>query len=292
MNFLFKCLTPLPEEERLLIRNAIQRISDIANGLLSKHDSCLTFDNLQPQPELISELLKRLIAEKRVQYLNSGVTVNLEISKQSHCLFSRIIPTTFKRAISNLIDNAVDASIEKKGIVTIKQDQDEKDCLISVLDNGCSIDEQMISKILDGGVTNKKHGHGMGLNTAKKIIGLCDGKLEIQSCKNCGTTVHITLPKCVSASWFIDTITLQDNSLIYILDDDENIHRLLDKYFFLQPEIKENSIVLKHFYNSRDFIQALTECRQGNFLFLVDYELIGSEENGYSKKIHTCNQSI
>lgn len=294
MNFLFKCLTPLPEEERLLIRSAIQRISDIANGLLSKHDSCLTFDNLQPQPELISELLKRLIAEKRVQYLNSGVTVNLEISNDSHCMFSNIIPTTFKRAVSNLIDNAVEASIEKKGIVTVTQNQDEKNCLISVSDNGCGIDEQMIPKIFVGGVTNKEHGHGMGLNTAKKIIELCDGNLGIKSCKNCGTTVHITLPKCTRASWFIDTITLHDNSLIYILDDDENIHHLLDEYFLLQPDIKENSIIIKHFYNSQDFIQALADCRQGNFLFLIDHELIGSKDNGLDlvEKMDIAKNSI
>ncbi|HFD2311497.1 TPA: sensor histidine kinase, partial [Legionella pneumophila] len=66
-------VTSIPENKRIMIRNAAKRINDIANNLLiqSKNNllDCKSSEiNMNNSPELIFVVLDNIVAEKRYEY--------------------------------------------------------------------------------------------------------------------------------------------------------------------------------------------------------------------------------
>jgi len=140
----------VPEEKRLIIRGAIQRINDIANDLLQKskentsaalnnittaqqtktqqQNSTDTGDinkNLKTQIELLPAVVDLIISEKRIQYRDK---MNVEITSDfshSYGEFAEINANELKRVLSNLINNSVEAFAQQTGkiIVSIQNDQ-------------------------------------------------------------------------------------------------------------------------------------------------------------------------
>jgi signal transduction histidine kinase len=86
LNLVVGLMNQAPEQQRTLIRSAVNRINDIANDLLTKGkqiDKINTLEltvktNEKPvlQPELLSALIENLISEKRVHYRDKQ---NIEI---------------------------------------------------------------------------------------------------------------------------------------------------------------------------------------------------------------------
>jgi len=71
---------------------------------------------------------------------------------------------------------------------------------IEVSDSGQGMDEETRSKIFDPFFTTKTRGTGLGLPTAKRIIELHAGSIDIDCPPTGGTIVHITLPLSQRAS--------------------------------------------------------------------------------------------
>lgn len=103
-------------------------------------------------------------------------------------------------AFSHIIDNSIKYS--KKDIpcvinVTIKNTPDYK--CISITDNGIGIEEQYFNKIIlpFKRLHNRLQipGNGIGLAICKKIMQRHEGKLELESVINEGTTVNLYFPK-------------------------------------------------------------------------------------------------
>ncbi len=99
-------LTDIPEDKRILIRNATQRINDIANGLLRMGKTTLMPDSVVVQPvvnmksiEFIPALVDILVSEKRMQFREHGVLEIQTDLKNSFGSFSEINSTELKRVI-------------------------------------------------------------------------------------------------------------------------------------------------------------------------------------------------
>ena len=98
----------MPEQERILIRNATHRISDIANNLLVKYKLKKNEHSTDPngqkdiKAELISSLLDHLISEKRIQATEKSIELVLEFGNNTHSCFVNLEPEKFRRVISNL----------------------------------------------------------------------------------------------------------------------------------------------------------------------------------------------
>lgn len=105
-------LSSIPEERRILIRNAVQRINDIANDLLEKSKSSklgLTA-TVTSSIDQMSPLIDSLVSEKRIQYRDrSNIEISVDLEK-SYGLFAKVNANEFKRVISNLINNSVEAA--------------------------------------------------------------------------------------------------------------------------------------------------------------------------------------
>lgn len=98
------------------------------------------------------------------------------------------------RAIMNILENAIIVSCVKpfKHII-FEAKPCEEGVNIIVKDNGIGIDEKEIIKIFEMGYSTNNTS-GLGLWFAKKVIEENEGKIEISSSKDEGTTVLIYLP--------------------------------------------------------------------------------------------------
>lgn len=129
-------------------------------------------------------------------------TNNIEVIKR----FDSMIPFTYfdvqqmQQAIMNIIVNAEDAVLEKKGnskiTISTKYDKLKKKIIIEISDNGVGIEEKYLSKIFDPFFTTKpvNKGTGLGLSISYSIVTEHGGRIIAESKKDQGTTFMIELP--------------------------------------------------------------------------------------------------
>ena len=73
-------------------------------------------------------------------------------------------------AIENLLKNSVDALVDGNGKITVNIQNNKKDVLIIVYDNGRGINRKDWNKIFHPGYSTKKRGWGLGLSLTSRII--------------------------------------------------------------------------------------------------------------------------
>lgn len=95
----------------------------------------------------------------------------------------------------NILTNAIQ-SIEDQGVITITTEKKKGNCVVSVSDNGCGMNEDIIPRITDPFFTTKDPGKGtgLGLSITYNILSEMGGKIEFRSEVNVGTTVRVTIP--------------------------------------------------------------------------------------------------
>jgi len=101
-----------------------------------------------------------------------------------------------KTALTNVFDNACKFSNNQK--VDISLDIINKECILTIKDNGIGIPLTDIEKIAQpfyrASNTILVKGSGIGLSLTKKIIELHNGNILIESKENIGTIIKISLP--------------------------------------------------------------------------------------------------
>ncbi len=101
--------------------------------------------------------------------------------------------SALKGAISNIVENAIQASVDNKYIDIVISKQGSV-IQLDVVDFGKGISSENLHKIKSGFFTTKRDGNGLGLSIARSIIDAHQGNLEISSELNQFTKITITLP--------------------------------------------------------------------------------------------------
>jgi signal transduction histidine kinase len=283
-----KELLELPEDKRTMLRSAANRIRDIANDLLSRSgesgrskNPLVKSANDREEPALVSAILEGMISEKRLQFRSKiGVEILLHLDASSYGLFARIVPKEFKRVISNLVNNAVEAIESGGGQVNVCLKGKGQKVEIEIQDTGKGIPEELLPKLgVKGETHGKPGGSGLGLHHAMTCVATWGGDLEIQSKQNEGTKISITLPKTKAPNWFLEKLIFPMQSQIVVLDDDVAIHQIWKKR--LQTKAcKEKGITLQNFSTPDELRKLVLTQDISRTHFLVDYELIGFPESG------------
>jgi CheY-like chemotaxis protein len=107
-------------------------------------------------------------------------------------------------AISNLIDNAI--KYTEKGFVNVILYKGENDdIMLDIKDTGIGIDQEFLEKMFEPyhqeqmGYGRAYEGIGLGLSLVKKVLGLNNSKLFVESKKGEGTTFSINFGKAVQS---------------------------------------------------------------------------------------------
>lgn len=294
-------LAELPEEKRVLLRTATQRIHDIANALLSKHRAHFyqrrisSFES-HPEPfsvELLSTLIESLIAEKKAQH-RQVKNVRIEaLLDGAYAAFGNIQPNKFLSVLSNLLNNAIEA-IQDKGTISVALVPVENFVEIRIIDTGKGIPAHVISSLGQQGFSyEKSSGTGLGLFDAIKAINSWGGSLRIFSEVGVGTTVVIRLHQSDAPTYFAKSIQLKSAAHVIIIDDDKSIHQMWDVRFQTAKITSRPTLV--HHYDELSLRKWIDSNPIDPYrLFLFDFELIGSQKNGLEliRELHLESESI
>ncbi len=284
ISVMLKSCENLPEGTRDVLRQATDRIYDIAHHLLNSYKSPEEIINNSKEtngPVLVSCEILSILSEKKSQYSPFAITFNHEISKDSAFIFINTVSSLFKRMISNLLNNAVEALPEKHGQIKLSVNLENNQLRVIIEDNGVGMPDEVKQKILNNIVVtaNKVGGRGIGFEQIRDTLAKSDGILQIESNPGLGTKMILTFPTIEAPDWIATKIEFTKDNLIVILDDDVSVHGAWDNWLkSIDSEVK-----IKHFesgYEVIEFINDLSEAEKSNVILLSDYELLKERING------------
>ena len=151
----------------------------------------------KPKFELISlnKLLIDLTHYFKRRLPKDEIKIKLEIQSNEIEIFTSLV--LLKWSIENLIKNAIDSIVNKKGLILIQVKKDLKNVVILIKDNGNGIPKKDWNNIFRPGFSSKKQGWGIGLSMVKRIVEdflLGTVKVESSSKKN-GTSMKVILSR-------------------------------------------------------------------------------------------------
>ena len=284
LNMVLGATKELSEEKRVLIRSAVQRINDIANGLLQKSKgkrSEASQADSDGEPVMLVALLDMIISEKRQQFSQSfGLEIHGDLA-EGYGLFSKINPTELARVTSNLVNNSVEA-MENGGKVFIRVQANDDKATLTVEDDGKGIPEVILGKLGERGASFGKHGSGsgsgLGLNHAIEVVRSAGGEFKIQSQVGKGTKITIELPSCPAPSWFTDRVVLRPKQVVVSVDDDATIHKVWAEK--LSSSLRDAGVEHRSFTSTEKLKEWFVAEAPADCLFLVDFEFEGQRKNG------------
>ncbi len=282
-------LDSLPEEKRILVREAAQRIKDIANNLLSRNRAVTRGEDEEAAAEKIGldhlpGVVEQIVSEKRAQFrARQGLHIETRAGQSAYGLFANVDSSILKRMLSNLINNSVEA-IDVRGRVRVRVQEREGRVEISVEDDGKGIPEEVVARLGQKGETHDKQGgSGLGLFHARESAERWGGSLQIHSKIGQGTSITLSLPRQQAPKWFLTELRLETGQTVVILDDDQSIHEIWARRL-------PAGINLVHLHGGEEFARWVraqeggVEARGARFreppLYLVDFELKGERLSG------------
>lgn len=156
------------------------------------------FSRIGSTPELKAVEIGPILANS-IKYLQSRTPKVVEYTVTIPNDKAIIVPlnvSLFEWVIENLCKNAVDA-MEGRGKLSIKLYDDEKKACIEISDTGKGIPKRNFKTVFKAGFTTKKHGWGLGLSLAARIVNYYhNGKIFVKNSEiGKGTTFKIVFPK-------------------------------------------------------------------------------------------------
>ena len=140
--------------------------------------------------------LSILLQTKKLTAQNYNIDMNFSVSNDS---FGNIKTTDLIKILSNLIDNAIDATIElpeEEREITIRITADEKHYVFMIRNSGPTIHEN--EQIFKQGYSTKKEQNGkirgQGLFIVREIVNKYDGQISIYSSGENETTALVEIP--------------------------------------------------------------------------------------------------
>jgi signal transduction histidine kinase len=115
-----------------------------------------------------------------------------------------IDPDRFRRVINNLVENAMQALVERgrdaaARRVTVATSQAER-TEIAIADTGPGIPPEILPRIFEPLFSTKSFGTGLGLPTVKQIVEQHQGTITVSSMLGEGTLVSLSLPTVAAAA--------------------------------------------------------------------------------------------
>ena len=279
----------LPEEDRIILRSAVDRIHDIAQELVNptgenSQAQILDLPGTSPFNEVmhLPSLVESVLTEKRLQYRTRlGIEMGSLMNSDHYGVFITFNRSEFKRILSNLINNAVEA-LGDKGKVELDLTVLGNQISLSLSDNGKGIPSEIIANLGQRGFTyGKEGGSGLGLFHAQSLLSQQGGNLTIQSEVGRGTTVSLHLPMAKAPVWFVERLEVKGRpTKIVVVDDDQAIHHLWERRFSERLS-NANTAQMIHFFVLADFENYVRSMSHSDeVMFLIDYEFKGEDKCG------------
>jgi light-regulated signal transduction histidine kinase (bacteriophytochrome) len=179
--------------------NAAQKAYDILVAAINKQKDLLQKQEPSDLPRtqnLIPSIIE-IIEEKR---LSLTALKQIEIDFDYSCSSPAYVTIEgFKRVLSNLLNNSIEA-IQDQGRISISLvENDEHSVKLCIADNGCGMDASILEMIgrpgKSFGKSDRPQQGGFGIAHARQTIESWNGQLSIKSYPGTGTTIEIVIRK-------------------------------------------------------------------------------------------------
>ena len=210
------CILPLLEhieddyrddEELMQLSKLARETCDRLNALIREVKDFVRFEQatFAKAPILLSEVAYQLLPFLKFDDTIPHDQFRLEVKSDSMVVANKV---KLQQVLHNLVKNAADVTRNlAEGKILLKVDASETDAILSVIDNGCGIPEEIMQRIWEPFFTTKgENGNGIGLDVSRRLIEGHDGVISCHSQVNQGTTFEIRLPR-------IETPESTDNAI-------------------------------------------------------------------------------
>lgn len=182
----------------------LEEIKDASTNLMNLINSILDFSkiesgkiNVHHQVFSIRKLMWNIRTLFKIKAEKKGLNFNIEITSR----FPELIvgdEQQMGQILINLISNAI--KFTETGTVKVSCDYQNQTSIFVVQDTGISIPKEKQKTVFadfnqaDASITRKYGGTGLGLTITLKLIHLLNGKLDLKSEINQGTTFRVEIP--------------------------------------------------------------------------------------------------
>lgn len=269
----------LSETQRITLQSISSGISKIAQNLLDKYMDKEVMASDTQQEIIVQLTLEQIMQEKIYQFCDQPIKFKCTFKSDTNPICIMHNASTFKRMLSNLLDNAVESVIDNSRdnnpLISLNMDYDGCWVHVSVSDNGIGMDKILQNKILQNVpfTEGKAHGHGIGFGQIHEAVTTGKGKLAIDSEAEHGTTITVSFPRIKLPKWLLQEIKIGIKDIVVILDDDDSIHYLWENK--LKHSITHQVKIMRFRSPERlyEYINGLSKAVKEKILLLTDYEL-------------------
>jgi signal transduction histidine kinase/HD-like signal output (HDOD) protein len=172
----------------------ITKNAELASGII---DDLMRFANPEkPQPQICqtSIIIEEAAELCKAELKNEDINIKSQIEQNAEKLFADSPQVV--SALANILKNSVEAYGREQGEIRLSAKRVDDMVEINIADDGAGMDEKTVEKAAYPFFSKLSAGRkrGMGLAFAKRYAQLNNGKLQIQSTPDNGTSVTITLP--------------------------------------------------------------------------------------------------
>jgi PAS domain S-box-containing protein len=175
------------------IKAHLARLDDLVQDYLS----LVRVHTIQCEVQDLGAVMQVWHAEFQVLATARGVTLQMDgLAGLGAVAFH---PSTLRRALLNLVQNAFDA-MPHGGTITLAGQGAATHVRLSVQDRGNGIPTEHLEQIFEPLYTTKPGGTGLGLYIVQEIVTAHGGHITVQSVEGQGTTFTLILPRAVAST--------------------------------------------------------------------------------------------
>ncbi len=172
-----------------LIYDEINRINNLVEQIL-----LFSRPQIQKLEEVnIVDIIKSTINLVSYQFIDKKVEIKTDLPEKDVIIIGD--REKLKQVFINLLVNSFEAINRNYGKIEVKLKEDEEKIEVLIIDNGCGIKKEIMSKIFDPFFTTKNKGTGLGLSIVLSIVEEHKGKIRVESEEGEWTKVFVELPK-------------------------------------------------------------------------------------------------
>ncbi|RDW18031.1 PAS domain-containing sensor histidine kinase [Oceanobacillus chungangensis] len=175
------------EEYYNIMLDEIEKMEKITSELLFLSKPVTDDRNEESLNSMIEDIVSLLRPQARMK--NIEIVIDNPISDYITCDRSQI-----KQVLINLVKNAIEA-MDTPGEIIVSVVSSETKVVISIMDEGPGIPEDILEKLGEPFFTTKKNGTGLGLLITKQILERHNAVLSIFKNSDRGSTFQLSFPK-------------------------------------------------------------------------------------------------
>lgn len=183
----------LIEDGLNIIENEVDRLTKMVEDLLDFSRYISGRITLDREIFNITKTCEDVAKQMRPRANNNKIELNVSLTDEIVLIYAD--ENRIKQLLINLLDNAIKFTSEN-GWVKFQMYRETDEVIILVSDNGVGMSKEDLAHVKEKfykGKHSKSHS-GIGLSISDEITNLHNGKLEIFSEENIGTTIKVTLP--------------------------------------------------------------------------------------------------